>query len=285
MTRYIIYTLLLMTTAISSQSCKPKSLQKDKVLSVSIEPQRFFLEALVGDKFSVNTTIPAGSNPETYDPAPSQMVNIGKSAIYFKVGNMGFENTWLNNISNNNPAMTIVDCSVGIPHIHDAGHHGDCDPHIWSSPKSASIISKNMYNALIESDPQNRDYYLKNYTALEKNIQKTDSIIRSYLDSSTHKAFIIYHPALSYFADQYSLKQYSIEVDGKAPSPQQVAQLIQQARKDNVKVVFLQEEFDTKNAETIAKELNADLVSINPLSYNWDQELIKIAKAIVQNDK
>jgi len=278
--KYFLYSLFTVVLSVVLSSCNTPSSKDERVISVSIEPQKYFLESIVGNKYEINTAIPSGANPESYDPSPSQMVNIGKSILYFKIGNMGFENTWLNNIHSNNPNMKIIDCSVGIPHIHDGGHHGDCDPHTWSTPKTASTICKNMYNAIIEMDAQNRDYYLENYTALEKNIQRTDSIIKSYLDNAPTKSFVIYHPALSYFANQYNLKQYSIEVEGKSPSPQQLSQLIKQAKQDSVKVVFLQEEFDTKNAETIAQELGAKIVRINLLTYDWNDEMVKIAKAI-----
>lgn len=283
--KHIIYTLVLLFIILPA--CKPRHTSTEKSLSVSIEPQKYFLKAIVGNKYTINTAIPAGSNPESYDPSPSQMVNIGKSLIFFKVGNLGFENTWLNNISINNPDLQIVDCSVGIPiitdgHGHKGHNHQGSDPHIWSSPSTALIISKNMYNSMIELDANNRDYYLERFKELERVILKTDSTIQSYLAEAPSKSFIIFHPALSYFADQYGLTQYSIEVDGKNPTPQQMSELIKQAKKDNVKVVFIQEEYDEKNAEPIAKELGANIVSINPLSYSWNEELIKIAKAIAE---
>lgn len=279
--KHSIYSFLFVLIIFGLVSaCNPPASKDEKIISVSIEPQKYFMESIVGDKYKVNTAIPSGANPESYDPSPSQMVNIGKSKLYFKIGNMGFENTWLNNIHANNPHMQIVDCSAGIPHIHDHGHHGDCDPHTWSTPKSASMICKNMYNAMIEADPDNRDYYLSNYIKLEKTIQHTDSVISHYLNQASSRSFIIYHPALTYFADQYNLRQYSIEVDGKNPTPQQLSQLIKEAKKDSVSVVFLQEEFDVKNAETIADELGAKIIRINLLSYDWNEEMIKIAKAI-----
>lgn len=282
----IALTFLSIVTFIILQACNPSHKNDNNVLSVTIEPQKYFLEAIVGDKFTVNTAIPSGSNPESYDPSPSQMVNISKSKMYFKVGNMGFENSWLNNIGANNPQLKIVDCSTGIAPIFEDGHgHHGADPHIWSSPAGAALITKNMYNALIEFDPENRDYYLKRFTDIERIIQKTDSIIKHYLEGSPSRAFIIYHPALSYFANQYALKQYSIEVDGKTPSPQQLAGLIKEAKKDNVKVIFVQPEYDIKNAETIAKELNAQILTIDLLSYHWNEELIKIAKTIAGKDE
>lgn len=277
--KYLVYISLLLFTVYSFANCKKEHTADEKIISVSIEPQRYFMEALVGDKYTVQSAIPLGSNPETYDPSPAQMVNIGKSKVYFKVGKLGFEDSWLKSIQANNPDMKIVDCSVGVPVISDDGHHGD-DPHIWSSPKTALIVTKNMYKGLINFDKENEELYLKHYRDVEKNILRTDSIVRHYLSESPSKAFIIYHPSLSYFANEYSLKQYSIEAHGKSPSPQHLSNLIKQAKNDSVKVVFIQEEFDKKNAETIAKEIGAEIVSINPLAYDWSEEMIKIAKAI-----
>ena len=262
------------------QACTPPKKSEEKIVSVSIEPQKYLLDKLVGNKYTVNTAIPIGSNPETYDPSPAQMVNIGKSEIYFKIGNLGFENTWLKNISINNPQMSIIDCSLGIQTIHDDHGHANGDPHIWSSTQTALTVATNMYNALIQHDTKHKDYYLDNFKALEKSIQQTDSIVKSYVAEAPTKSFIIFHPALSYFAEQYGLHQYSIEVDGKNPTPRQIAELVKKAKQENIKVIFMQEEYDIKNAEPITKETGARIVIINPLSYNWDQELIKIAKAI-----
>ena len=262
------------------QACTPPKKSEEKIVSVSIEPQKYLLDKLVGNKYTVNTAIPIGSNPETYDPSPAQMVNIGKSEIYFKVGNLGFENTWLKNISINNPQMSIIDCSLGIQTIHDDHGHANGDPHIWSSTQTALTVATNMYNALIQHDTKHKDYYLDNFKALEKSILQTDSIVKSYVAEAPTKSFIIFHPALSYFAEQYGLHQYSIEVDGKNPTPRQIAELVKKAKQENIKVIFMQEEYDIKNAEPRAKETGAKIVIINPLSYNWDQELIKIAKAI-----
>lgn len=268
-----------------------------KMLTVSIDPQKFFLEAIVGDKYTVNSLIPAGANPESYDPTPSQMISLGKSSIYFKVGYLSFENVWVKNVQENTPQMQIVDCSVGIEalecsgHGHDdhhhhshGGHEGE-DPHIWSSPSTAKIMVNNMYNAIIAADTDNKDYYAGNYTQLINKIDSVDTVIRHYLEKSDKRSFIIYHPALSYLALEYGLNQYSIEQEGKSPSPAQLKQLIDLAKEQDVKVVFIQAEYDKKNAEVIAREIGAKLVSINLLSYNWADEMINIAKSLVSESE
>lgn len=283
----IILGLLILFALVS---CGRKDNDKN-ILTVSIDPQKYFLESIVGDKYQVNTLIPSGANPEAYDPTPAQMISLGKSQAYFKVGYFGFENVWVKNVKENVPEMHIIDCSVGInplecsghdhndDHHHAHGHEGS-DPHIWSSPATAKIMIKNMYDAVMNIDTENKEYYTSNYNKLVNEIDSVDTVIRMYLEKSENRSFIIYHPALSYFSEEYGLLQYSIEKDGKSPSPSQLKQLIDLAKAENVKTVFIQAEFDQRNAETIAKEIGANIVSINLLSYNWGDEMIKIAKSI-----
>ncbi|MFR9166243.1 MAG: metal ABC transporter solute-binding protein, Zn/Mn family [Dysgonomonas sp.] len=269
-------------------SCKEKknAEQINNTLSVSIDPQRYFVEKITGDKFTVNCLIPAGSNPETYDPTPSQMVSLSKSKAYFKVGLLGFENVWLKKIQDNNPDMLVVDCSADIPVIEDSGHgHDGFDPHVWSSPKTASVMAKSIYEEVIKLDADNKDFYKRNYEELLSEFVKTDSIIKSYVDSMPNRSFIIFHPALSYFADEYGLEQLSIEHEGKSPSPSQLKELIDEGKAKQVKVVFIQQEYDKKNAEIVAKEIGAKTVSINLLSYDWSGELIKIARSLAEIDE
>ena len=287
-------------------SCRQAD-RSEKVISVTIEPQRYFVEQLVDSLFKIQTAVPAGTSPETYDPSPVQITDLSKSAAYFAIGHIGFELQWLDKIKKNHPDLPVYDTSLGLElietgcssedtHAHsedcDHGHqhgkschqhehsHGSVDPHTWSSPKQMKLIVRNMCKALIAVDPANETLYKKNLSALEKEIALTDSILTDVLATASSHSFIIYHPALTYLARDYGLTQYCIEADGKEPSPSQLQFLSSIAAKEGVKVVFIQEEFDKKNAETIAKETGAKLVSIDPLSYHWSEELIRIAKAI-----
>lgn len=285
--KFLLGILLIFSLA----ACKGKKADQEKpVLMVSIEPQKYFLEQLVGDKYTVNCAIPAGSNPETFDPSPSQLINISKSKAYFAIGTLSSEHLFLEKVKTYDTGIKIIDCSEHIAllendhhhhcEFHSAHEHGD--PHIWSTPASARIIVQNMYHALtaLEEDGANKEYYLANYTQLLSRINQTDEEIKNYLSKASNKSFIIYHPALSYFAEEYGLHQLTIEHDGKSPSPTYLAKLINEARKENIKAVFIQQEFDAKNAETLAKEIGAKAHTINLLSYDWNEEMIKIAKAL-----
>ena len=139
------------------------------------------------------------------------------------------------------------------------------------------VFTKNMLEALVKADPANEPLYLSNYEMLTQKINTTDSTIQALLQNAATRAFIIYHPALGYFARDYGLHQYSIEFEGKNPSPSQVKQLVDLARKEKINTVFIQRGFDAKNARVIADEIDADLFEIDPMSYKWDEELIRIA--------
>ena len=167
-------------------------------------------------------------------------------------------------------------------HDHHHHHHpGGVDPHTWSSISGAKVIAKNTLDAFVSLDPENKEYYQANYEQLTKEIGETEKTVSSLLHSLDNKTFIIYHPALTYLANEYGLTQLCIEMDGKEPSPAQLKELVETAREHNAKVVFIQREFDQKNAELIAKETGCRLIPINPLDYDWGKEMIHIAKSLV----
>jgi len=280
-------------------SCNTKQTTDEKVVSVTIEPQRYFAEKIAGDKFRINSVVPVGQSPETYDPTPQQMIQIGKSTAYLQIGYIGFELAWMANIKANNQEMQVFDTSEGLEllvdseesghdhhdndNVHRHEHHqhpGGIDPHIWSSITGAKVVAWNTLQAFITLDKENTQYYWKNYNQLVEEIEETEKTIRNLLKPVLSRAFIIYHPALTYFAEEFNLTQLTIEMDGKEPSPAQLKELIDLSRNYNVRVVFIQQEFDQKNAELIAKETNCRMVRINPLAYDWSKELIHIAKSL-----
>ncbi len=294
MKKYLLVIFFALAAAACGTGSKRGAGEGERILTVTIEPQRYFLDRIVGDAFVVNTLVPPGASPETYEPAPSVMVELGKSKLYFKVGDLGFERAWSQRLVENNPDVVVVDCSEGIDlmegHDHHHGdeeghfqHHEGMDPHVWSSPRAVKHFTRNMVEAVVESDPQNEDVYRANYEALARTIERTDSIVKALLENAASRSFIIYHPALGYFAEDYGLHQFSIEFEGKNPSPSQIKELIDIARKENINTVFVQLGFDKKNAEVIAEEINAEIFTIDPLAYAWDEEVIRIA-AILSRD-
>ena len=256
------------------------------ILTVTIEPLRYFTEAIAGENYQVVSMVPKGSSPESYDPTPQQLVNLSKSQAYFRIGYIGFEQAWMKKLEANCPNMKVYNTSKGIDLIRDKGHwHGDhfheggVEPHVWNSTQNALIIADNIYQALCELDSTHQEDYQKRLDVLKQTIRQTDANVRTLLENAD-STFLIYHPALSYFARDYGLKQVSIEEGGKEPSPAQLKALIETCRNENVHTIFVQQEFDQKNAQLIANELGINIVSINPLSYDWVKEMIRIAEAL-----
>ena len=281
--RKLIYILTLFILS----ACGNTTQKSEKpILTVTLEPLRYFTEAIAGDSYEVVSMVPKGSSPESYDPTPQQLVNLSKSQAYFRIGYIGFEQAWMKKLEANCPNMKVYDTSKGIDLIRDKGHwHGDhfheggVEPHVWNSTQNALIIADNIYQALCELDSTHQEDYQKRLDVLKQTIRQTDANVRTLLENAD-STFLIYHPALSYFARDYGLKQVSIEEGGKEPSPAQLKTLIETCRNEKVHTIFVQQEFDQRNAQLIANELGVNIVSINPLSYDWVKEMIRIAEAL-----
>lgn len=283
--------LFLALTLLFLVSCRSKQQQEQQpILTVTIEPLRYFTEAIAGDKFKVESMVPEGNNPETYDPTPQQLVSLSKSRAYLRIGYIGFEQIWMDKLKSNTPGLTVFDTSEGImlikencSHHNNGNNHGHyhaegIEPHIWNSVKNARIIADNICKILSSLDTANTAYYRQKRDSLDNIFDKTEKQIQANLPDSC--TFLIYHPALTYFAHEYGLTQISIEEGGKEPSPSHLQKLIKECQNRQVNTVFVQKEFDTRNAELIAKEIKAKIVPINPLNYNWPDEMIHISQAL-----
>lgn len=265
-------------------------------IMVTIEPQRYFAEKIAGDYFEIQTVVPAGQSPETYDPAPYEMVRIAQSTAYFQIGKIGFEQAWIQTIKENNPKVKFFDLSEGVKWLegectghgheehgdHHHHHHGDTDPHIWNATGPAKIIAKNCLDAFVQLDPEHKDIYQNNYKELISEIEGTERILHEMLDTLTHRTFIIYHPALTYFANEFNLVQFAIEADGKEPSAASMKELVDRAKEAAVRVVFVQQEFDRKHAEQLASEIGARIITINPLDLHWKEQMIYMAEELIK---
>lgn len=291
----IPYWICLLLAIVGLSACQGKKEGGTRMISVTIEPQRYFVEKIAGDLFQVYCVTPAGQSPETYDPTPQQMVQISRSQAYFRIGEIGFEQAWMKNLQSQNPDMRVFDLSEGMELIknqeeeHEGEeahhhHHGSVDPHIWTSISGAKVIAQNTCQALVKLDSENQETYQAGYQRLIGEIDSTAVEMKRLLQPLAGSAFIIYHPTLTYFAREFGLQQLCIELDGKEPSPAQLKRLIETAAQSKAKVVFVQQEFDQKNAELIAKETGCRLVKINPLSYNWHDEMIRLATILAGKD-
>ena len=249
-------------------------------VTVTISPYKYFVDQIAKGKVNVNVMVSNGNNPETYEPYAQQMMELSKSALYLKVGSIGFEQTWMKKLQDNAPEMKVIDTSVGIKPAKTPG--GNIDPHVWMSCSNARIIASNILKALCELEPKNEAFFEKNYQSLLSIIDKRDSTIKESFtkDPDLVRKFVIYHPILTYFARDYQLEQLAIEEEGREPSASQLKGLIERARKENIKFCLIQAEFANRNTTTFINESHTKPMNINPLQGDWNWAMQEAAAAV-----
>ena len=249
-------------------------------VTVTISPYKYFVDQIAKGKVDVNVMVSNGNNPETYEPYAQQMMELSKSALYLKVGSIGFEQTWMKKLQDNAPDMKVIDTSVGIKPAKTPG--GNIDPHVWMSCSNARIIASNILKALCELEPKNKAFFEKNYQSLLSIIDKRDSTIKESFkkDPDLVRKFVIYHPILTYFARDYQLEQLAIEEEGREPSASQLKSLIERARKEKIKFCLIQAEFANRNTTTFINESHTKPMDINPLQGDWNRAMLEAAAAV-----
>ena len=264
-----------------ADSGKASGTEKPAVtVTVTISPYKYFVDQIAKGKVDVNVMVSNGNNPETYEPYAQQMMELSKSALYLKVGSIGFEQTWMKKLQDNAPEMKVIDTSVGIKPAKTPG--GNIDPHVWMSCSNARIIASNILKALCELEPKNKAFFEKNYQSLLSIIDKRDSTIKESFkkDPDLVRKFVIYHPILTYFARDYQLEQLAIEEEGREPSAAQLKSLIERARKEKIKFCLIQAEFANRNTTTFINESHTKPMNINPLQGDWNWAMQEAAAAV-----
>lgn len=280
---------LILLLAIIAVGCNSGPSGHKMIISVSILPQKYFVEKIAGELVQVHVLVPPGASPELYSLMPSQMRELSKSAAWLRIGKVGFEESWHEKIRQSTPGLKIFDTAVQADWIagdEEEESHGDhvhlhgIDPHIWSSPDEVKKIVNETYRALTSLLPEKENILKHNYESFVNEIDQLNQDIKATLSQLENRKFLIFHPALTYFARQYQLEQIALEVDGKEPSPKHMRSLIEEARSENIRIIFIQKEFDAENAQQLAREIRGEVVQIDPLSEQWDKQLRDIAQKI-----
>ena len=285
--------ILLLAIAIIFSACNSKKSKTEvpgNFITVSILPQKTFVEKIAGDDFKVNVLIPPGTSPAAYTLLPSQMEEISKSAIWFRIGYIGFEHSWKDKIEQANTKMKVVDLSEGLDLIAQGKEqHGDhfhlsgVDPHIWLSPVLVKEMAKRILDEVSKLNPEQSAKYKTNYLEFVNEIDKLNIEISNKLKPFEGRKIIVFHPSLSYFVRDYGLLQFSLESGGKEPTPQRMKELIDLANTENIKVMYIQGELDRDHARVFAEEVNGKIIQVRPLDPAWAENLMEMTNMIVDN--
>ena len=161
-------------------------------------------------------------------------------------------------------------------------HSGGIDPHIWMAPGEVKKIAEQTAQALTVLVPDKKGVFANNLAQFENEIDALDKDLQHKFESIKNRKFLIFHPSLTYLAREYRLVQVAVEVEGKEPSPRYMKGLVEQAREEGIRVIFIQKEFDMEIARQLADEIQGDVVQIDPLNENWEVQLREIADQIVE---
>lgn len=283
-------------------ACTPRQQADENTLYVSILPLRSLVGEIVGDDFKIEVLVPPGASPETFEPTPRQFIGLNRAVMIFNVGLIDFETTLLSKIEDRGKVvnlsqgieLTAGSCSHTCPHAkqavhdgHDTSHtethshaHG-VDPHVWTSPRALQKMVENAYAAIRRAYPDSVKYEA-NYKRLQADLQALDARTGEKIAQSGIEYFIIYHPALTYYARDYGIRQVAIEADGKEPSAKQLTQIIRQAREDGVRRILYQSQFPASAVEIIARDIDAEYVEVDPLREDAIANIDAITDIITQ---
>lgn len=260
----------------------------------SITPQAYFAERIGGSHVNVEVMVTPGQDEHSYEPTPSVMGKLAKAKVYVLSG-MPFERSFVPKMKTVAPDATIVDPNKGVTmrrmDVEDDHHHGhahkshshdaeDADPHTWLDPQRAKLQARNIAEGIIKADPAHAEDYRRNLQALETDLDTIDSELKTALAPYKGMTVYVYHPAFGYFTDAYGLKQKAVEFQGKEPGAKRLSQLIKAAKKEGVKVIFVQPQFSRKSADAVAAAIGGTVVPLNPVAKDYMENLHTMATAI-----
>ncbi len=287
---------LAAVTALLFLACPAWAEEGRLSVAVSILPQKYIAERIGGENVSVQALVPAGMEPHAFEPKPAQMTELARTPLYLAVG-APFEAAWLPRFSGVNKALRIVRVDEGIDklplaeHGHEHGGHGahgdgGLDPHVWTAPSSVAIMARNTAAALAAADPGHAAAYQEGLLSFLAEVKATDAAVREALkDVPKGTSFMVFHPAFAYFARDYGLKEVAIEQSGKEPGPRELARLTDEAREEKVAVIFVEPQFSSRAAQTVARQVGARVETIDPLALDWSANLLRVARAFAASGR
>jgi len=250
---------------------------------VSILPQKYFVERIGGDHVAVSVLLPRGQSEVTYEPTPRQMVELSHARVYFQTL-VPFEKRLVEKVKTTLKSVNIVNTCAGLDLRagHDGHHHPaeEIDPHVWMSPRLVKLQARAIGDELGRLDPANEIDYRRNLAAFEADLDRVDQQIAGSLAAFPGRAFYVFHPAYGYFADAYGLEQVAVESGGKDPAAKRLAELVERAKREGVRIIFVQPQFSRASAEAVAQQIDGKIVSLDPMAKDYLDNLVRIAECI-----
>lgn len=255
-------------------ACAQRADDSRPVVAVSVAPQAWFVKRIAGERVRVLVMVPPGASPVTHAPTLAQMRALSEAVLYVRVGHPAFpfEAAWLERVLSEMDGLRILDTV--------SQTRAGTDPHVWLDPERARELARNVADALVELLPADREALLAALDPLLAEIDAVEAELRARLEPLRGGAFMVFHPAWNPLTARYGLEQIAIEADGKEPSAPELARLIEMGRRRGVRVIFAQPHFDPASAAAVAREIGARVELIDPLAYEWADNLREVARSL-----
>ena len=273
--------LILTLCLLFSVGCADGGTEKTDKLTVvaTLFPQYDFCRALVGDRAEVILLLPPGMESHSFEPSMADMRTIYGADLFLFTGPA--MEPWADKIAGSLPdSVTVTDVSVGIEKIeHDHGDHDhehehghdheeeEMDPHVWTDPLNACVMTENILASLCVRDPDNGAFYRQNAEKYLNELRGLDETFRQIvLSGETNWVCHGGRFSMAYFAKRYGLSvtaAFDSCSSQAEPSAARVMEMIEEVKKQKTKVVFYEELNEPRIARVIAEESGAQMLLLH----------------------
>ena len=246
-------------------------------VTASVPPQAWLVRRVGGERVTVETLLAPGSDVHTYEPSPRQARRAASSRLLVEVGHpdLLFERRVLAGLRSR-PGLEIVSTAAAVPPLPAAAGE-ETDPHVWLSPAAMRATALGIAAALERLDPGGAALYRANLSTLLADLDRAEAEARRILADPPRRRVYVVHPAWGYLLREVGLEQVALESHGKEPSPRQLRALVESARRDGARAVFVQQGYSDRPARALAGEIGAEVVALDPLAEDWAANLPRVA--------
>lgn len=240
----------------------------------SIPPLAWFVDRLAGGALHVETLLPPGANPHSFEPTLAQLEAASRAVLWVRIGHPAFPFE-----------ATALESLVAAGSLFDAADdvaRGDEDPHVWLSPSRARSIAARLAPVLAARFPEHASEVARNAPAVDAELAALEADLAARLAPLRGGRFFVYHPQWSAFAAQFGLRQVALERDHKEPDVRALRDLVAEARSAAARTIVVSPQFSRASAELVAGEIGAQVVAVDPLAYDLPATLRAMGEALTR---
>ncbi len=290
MKKYLL-TATVMIGALLFAACgntnKEADKKEDLTIVTTFYPIYDFTKEIVGDEGNVKLLIPAGTEPHDFEPSAKERAEISDADVFvYNSSDMEFFVDSLKDSVDSKQTL-MIEAAKGIDRLesqeadeheeseegHDHAH--EYDPHVWLDPVLAIKEVRTIAGELGGKYPDKKEIFTKNADAYIKKLEALDQKYSEELKNATNRTFVTQHAAFAYLANQYNLEQVAISgvSPDQEPTPSRLAELKEFVKKNNIKVIYFEENASSKVAETLSNETGVKLEVLNPLESLTNEQI------------